>query len=146
MNLRRVTSMIENEWSALGFQTQINGDRADMHASINHPIYGDLVLEVNIRMFDNAARHFTLTIGDIPRRYVDRAIISVNNFNLHHAWVKAFVIEEGGSSKLYLKVSEVGYGSLGDEEVVKHILVAGDLMFKKEVAEQMLGILDGIEI
>ena len=62
------------------------------------------------------------------------------------AWLQYNLIAIYGTSKLYLKVSEVGYGSLGDEEVVKHILVAGDLMFKKEVAEQMLGILDGIEI
>ena len=143
MNLRRVTRAIEEKWANLGFETEINGDKADMHARINHPVYEGLTLEIHIRMFDNAARHFTMFIGNVPPRYADRAIESVNTFNLKHAWLKAYVEEQNGNYALYLKYSGVGYNSLPDDEVVTSILVAGDLMFNQDTANKMVAILDG---
>lgn len=143
MNLRRVTRMIEDKWDALGFETEINGDCADMYASITHPAYGDRVMDVHIRLFDNAARHFKMMIGEVSKRYYDRAIEGVNTFNLKNPWLKAYIEEYKGVPKLILRYTGVGYTSLSDDEAFTCIMVAGDLMMGDEVARQMTAILNG---
>lgn len=143
MDLRRTTNMIDEKWSALGFETSIEGNKAVMTASIVHPAYENCVLKMHILMFDNAARHFTVTIGEIPNRYVDRAYASVNTFNLKHPWLRAFIVESGSTAELKLQYTAVGYGSLSEDEVVTSIMVAGDLMFNEETADKMVGILLG---
>ncbi len=146
MDLRKAVDMINESWSNLGFSDDVRRDKAIMTSVINHPAYEDYDLEMEIIMYENAARHVTLTIGEIPNHYVDRAYESINKFNKKNAWLKSYIDVKNGTSRLNLLCSVVGYSSLPTDEVVSSIFVIGNLMLDDETARTMLDILEGKRI
>lgn len=116
MNLKKLSALIQKEWSHIDFEIKkLTSDRLDMNCNIVAKNYFDDGVLCKLTAYTSGTMHITFTFDNLEPTM--HSLDLINTFNDNSSWFSAYITNINDNNFLELHYS--GIGSADEKEMSK---------------------------